>query len=218
MTKDMTPEERLLKLIRGGHRSEKPPASGSSTPSAPAHEPSPEPVLRSKAQEVFIPKKKSINPVKIAAIFLIIFLIIGTGYFIYQISSKKDESYIIDIERLISAELEPERATGAKDKVPLIVEEEEEEPVEFRELFGAPVVKEIEPVAEEGPSISELAADLILVGVITGTDPQAIITNKRTRQTFYVSEGEDILEFKVQKVDQAIVILEYKEKTIKLSL
>jgi len=218
--KDLPPEERLLRLIKGTHKkgepSEKKPQK--SNVETQKETPQEKPELKKAPAPVSIGvKEKGLDPFKIAIFLLIGIFAIGILYFSYEIFGQKQQPPIIDIEKLISPETKPAEGKPVEEKKP-ITEEEEEMPPEIRELFGAPVTRETPPLIEEGPSLSELAKDLVLVGVITGDNPQAIIQDKRTRQSFYVYEGESVLEFKVKRIEKATVILEYKGETLKLSL
>ncbi len=221
MIDDLSPEEKLLRLIKGKHKKDEP-SEKKPEPEAPAESFSAEPAIETRPiVSSILTKGKGIDSFKIAVFLLTGFFIAGTFYFIYDFSIRKQEPAIIDIEELIPAEAEPaEEAQRAgqealAEKEPAI---EEEAPPELRELFGAPVTRETAPIAEEGPPITELAKDLALVGVISGDNPQAIIQNKKTRQSFYVYAGESVLEFKIKQIDKATVILEHKGETLKLSL
>lgn len=225
MTKDLGPEERLLRLIKGQHKTQAPqqvPAPAAQT--APQQKTGAEKGIPALEKKPFINNilsfSKKIDPFKAAAIVLAMFFIGGVFYFISEISRKEQPP--IDVERLISLsekEKTQQAPAVAQETRPRgNVETEEEILPPARELFGAPVTRETTQVMEQGPSMAELAKDLNLVGVITGDNPQAIIENKKTRQTYYLSEGENILEFKIKKIDKAIVILEHNGETIKLSL
>lgn len=234
MVKDLPPEERLLRLIRGTHKrdnlaDEKPkkpetsnqrpkgvPSENEGKPDAETQKEKPE--LKKATAPISIGvKEERLDPFKVTIILLIGLFAIGILYFSYELFGQKRQPPIIDIEKLISPETKPAEEKPVEEKKP-ITKEEEEMPPEIRELFGAPVTRETPPLIEEGPSISELARDLVLVGAITGDNPQAIIQDKRTRQTFYVYEGESVLEFKIKKIEKAVVILEHNGETIKLSL
>jgi len=232
--KDLPPEEKLLRLIKGVHKKdnlsdEKPkkPETNNQRPKGVPSENEGKPDTETQKEkpehkETTAPisigvKEKGLDPFKIAIFLLIGVFAIGILYFSYEIFGQKQQPPVIDVEELISPETKPAEEKAVEERKP-ITKEEEEMPPEIRELFGAPVTRETPPLIEEGPSLSELAKDLVLVGVITGDNPQAIIQDKRTRQTFYVYEGENVLEFKIKKIEKAVVILEHNGETLKLSL
>lgn len=232
MVKDLSPEERLLRLIKGAHKKDES-AAGKIEPAS-QEIPAPSDTIvrvqkQTPARERLI-LKKPIDPFKAAIFLLIGFFVLGIFYLSYELFGGRQQPSIIDIDKLIPQESEsqeseqpsqqpqeqiPEQQMPAEEPIPA---ETEEFPPEVRELFGAPVIREEPSVTEGGPSLPELAKDIVLVGVITGDNPQAIIQDRRTRQTFYVSEGESVLGFKIKKVEKATVILERNGETIKLSL
>ncbi len=220
MVKDLPPEERLLRLIKGTHKKDEPSEKKPQKSNVETQKETPQekPELKKAPAPISIGvKEKRLDPFKITIILLIGLFAIGILYFSYEFFGQRRQPPIIDIEKLISSETKPAEEKPMEEKKP-ITKEEEEMPPEIRELFGAPVTRETPPLIKEGPSISELARDLVLVGVITGDNPQAIIQDKRTRQSFYVYEGESVLEFKIKRIEKATVILEYNGETLKLSL
>ncbi|MFH0732266.1 MAG: type II secretion system protein N [Candidatus Omnitrophota bacterium] len=181
-----------------------------------------------------ISSSNKLDAFKIAAIIMILFFVAGVVYFSYEFFGKKPDESIIDIERLIPSQdqvkpnQQPPQGLGAEKELsgngsfyeePLFDANEPEMFPTTRQLFGAPATRDTEPVTTIiGPQISDMVINLTLIGVITGDNPQAIIEDKKTRQTYYVYEGENVLEFKVKKVEKAVVILEYNGETTKLSL
>ena len=215
MTKDLTPEERLLSLIKGAPKEDKPFDGAEQLPKPEAQDLAAKEIPPVSNRLV---GRKEQDPFKLAVFFLTALLVIGTVYFIKELSRKEEP--VINIERLIQPQEKKQPGQEPATEAPSELKEEtqQEAPPQTRQLFGAPVTRETAPVAEQGPSIAELVKDLSLLGVVTGSNTQAIIQDKKTHQTFYVSEGEDILEFKVKKIEKAVVILERNGETIKLSL
>lgn len=85
--------------------------------------------------------------------------------------------------------------------------------IKNRRIFAAPMqTQELErPMHEEKPvvtiNIAELAKDLSLLGIIFGDNPQAIIEDKKSQRTYYVSKGQFIGEFQIEDVQEKKVIL-----------
>ncbi len=65
---------------------------------------------------------------------------------------------------------------------------------------------------------SELLKDLSLLGVITGDDPQAVVEDKLSQKTYYLKEGQFVREFKLKKIGEAKIILEYGGDEFELHL
>ena len=64
----------------------------------------------------------------------------------------------------------------------------------------------------------ELMKNFNLVGVIAGENAQAIIEDKLTLKTYYVNKGQSIGEFKVEDVLEGKIILSYHGQTYELNL
>jgi hypothetical protein len=86
-----------------------------------------------------------------------------------------------------------------------------------RELFM--VMERPEPEARptskqpKGPGVQELAKDLLLLGIIEDEPMQALIESKRTRETYYVQPGDQILDLIVEAIQAGQVTLRYNEET-----
>jgi len=65
---------------------------------------------------------------------------------------------------------------------------------------------------------SELLKDINLMGIISGDTPQAIIEDKKAQKTFYVSEGEFIGQFQVEDIQDGKVTLTYQGQRFDLYL
>lgn len=64
--------------------------------------------------------------------------------------------------------------------------------------------------------VTELTKDLNVVGILAGEKQQAIIEDKRSQKTFYVSKGEYVGEFMVEEILDNKVILNYNGKRSEL--
>ena len=56
------------------------------------------------------------------------------------------------------------------------------------------------------------------MGIVPGDEPQAIIEDKKSGQTFFLKEGEKILNMEIEKISTGKVLLNYDGETITLSL
>lgn len=57
-----------------------------------------------------------------------------------------------------------------------------------------------------------------LMGVISGENPQAIVEDKKTKQTLYLQKGQSLGEFKVKDVQDGKITLESGAETAELSI
>jgi len=215
MAREISPEEKLLRLIRQAPKKDEPAKEKQdqrqiSQPNMQA--PSVGAVIKEKSKKKTNTnisfQKNSLDPFKITVMALSIFFILGIIYFSYELFGKKQEPVITDIEKLLPKQEQAEQITeNKKAEAPLKEEQQqagEEEQVAPKNLFGTSVTRETDTqTATEGPSVAEMAKSLNLVGVITGSNPQAIIEDKSSNQTYYVTENEAVLQFKVQKIEKA---------------
>lgn len=65
---------------------------------------------------------------------------------------------------------------------------------------------------------TDLFNDISLVGIITGQTPQAIIEDKKNQKTLYVTEGQFINEYQVKQILEGKIILNYENKNFELHL
>ena len=61
-------------------------------------------------------------------------------------------------------------------------------------------------------TIDDITKDMILVGVVSGDNKEAIIKNRRTRQTYFVSVGSRVGEIKVENISDDQIEVSYKQE------
>ncbi len=84
-----------------------------------------------------------------------------------------------------------------------------------RQIFVSPAEQKTEKLMISGVNI-DLIKDMSLVGIIAGENPQAIIEDKKTQKTFYLSRGQFMGEFQVKEIKEGKVILDYKGQSYEL--
>ncbi|MFH0827571.1 MAG: hypothetical protein V1919_00215 [Candidatus Omnitrophota bacterium] len=60
--------------------------------------------------------------------------------------------------------------------------------------------------------------DINLIGIVQKDNPQAIIEDKKTQKTYYVTKGQFAGEFQVEDIEAEKVILNYKGQRLELYL
>lgn len=85
-----------------------------------------------------------------------------------------------------------------------------------RQLFKS--VEAPKPAAPAGPGIEQLAQHLAFTGVVQLDQLEAIINDRRTRQTFFVRAGSSIGELKVVEVTESRVVLSHGSERKELYL
>lgn len=79
-------------------------------------------------------------------------------------------------------------------------------------LFGAPA----EPEAyDEASTVSD---EIGLVGILTGNSPQAIIEDRKSQKTYYISRGQTVNGITVEEIGDGIVRLDNRGTKTTLSL
>ena len=79
------------------------------------------------------------------------------------------------------------------------------------------IVKAVKPAPPPKPTLTELAADLMLVGVLNNGE-QAAIQSKKSKETLYLSVGQQIAGITISAIEGNTVKLSYDGQTMDLSL
>lgn len=90
------------------------------------------------------------------------------------------------------------------------------EGIRNRQIFSSTTLKEDQRPAS-GVNV-DLIKDINLVGIISGENPQAIIEDKKTQKTYYLNKGQFIGELQVEDIKEGKIILNYKEQRFELHL
>lgn len=88
------------------------------------------------------------------------------------------------------------------------------ESVKGRQIFiGGVATQGASPV-----SVGNIDAlkDISLVGIISGENPQAVIEDKKTQKTYYVSKGQFIGEMQVEDIQSGKIIVNYSGQKYEL--
>lgn len=100
---------------------------------------------------------------------------------------------------------------------------EEPKPYDFylkgikeREIFGS---SQIAVVTKPASTINtDLVKDISLVGIVSGEPPQAIIEDKKTQKTYYLTKGQFMGEMQVEDIQEGKIILNYRGERFELYL
>ncbi len=201
--KDISPEEKLLRLIKAGKTS------------SPTHLPLPLDIPRDKKIATNIsllkPGIKNMDIRKLLILLLAISFLYLVASFVYPWAGlKKIKLPDVPEERVRIEEPETEL-------------KEEPKPYEFylqglsqRQIFSS-------PSAAEGINASPLAsADLVkdinLVGIISGVNPQAVVEDKKTQKTYYLNKGQFIGELQIEDIQEGKIIVNYNGQKYELYL
>ncbi len=204
MKENISPEEKLLRLIRGDKKpspadaAPKDSAVAVKTADALGLKPSP---LRLRVNYALINKY-------IPVIFMVSLLYLAAA-FIYPFVGLKNIR-VPDVSEEKSVE-------------PRTAHEQTSRPYEAyleasqgRQLFGSGPAQEIGAPTIKGEA--ESIKDISLVGIISGENPQAIISDNKTQQTYYLSKGQFVGEFQVEEIQEGKIILNSKGQRYELNI
>ncbi|MFH1355013.1 MAG: type II secretion system protein N [Candidatus Omnitrophota bacterium] len=196
MKDNISPEERLLRLIRGTKKE-------TSDKKVTA--------VRSVKPAYFTGFLSFAYFTKTIKVFFVVSLIYLIFTFLYPLFILKDAQLpkITLQEVALDEQIEP-----VKDRKPV---EFYLQDIKGRQIFDTPLVQK--DTAKEEVSVSlDFIKELKLLGIISGDDPQAIIQDKKTEQTYYLSRGQSVGEIKVEEIQDGRVVLNYKGKKFELYL
>lgn len=87
-----------------------------------------------------------------------------------------------------------------------------------RDIFNAPLTTDKTDTGSVGSNLKDATKNLILVGVILGKQPQAIIEDKVTKMTHFLNKGDSIDKVLVKDILESKVILSSAGEDIELGL
>lgn len=209
MRKDISPEEKLLRLIRGEKKKGELtlPTALSSGAVAKLQE---SVKIKNSGHHLILRRYLSFfNLHKIIPIFFVISCIYLVYSFIYPRFSLKQ----VELPKLATTEIAELKTEPVQPAKPL---ESYLKDIKSRQIFSGVAGKEIE--GSIGSINADLIKDINLVGIISGENAQAVIEDKKAQKTYYVSEGQFIGEFQVEDIQEAKIILSYKGQRFELYL
>lgn len=191
------PEERLLNLIRGKHKKEKPKKEKSQEGA---------PVLSGIIKNIFIDNRimsvsilKPLNQILWAVfILVVIWLIIS---FTQGANEKKLEA----VKKTAAADTADKAAQDTAPAQEVKDFSQYSRDIQGKSLFTAPFA-----VAGPARPVIDLSKQYTLAGIIDGPDPQAIIEDLASHKYYYLKKGELVNGALVEEVGQGKVKLSYE--------
>jgi hypothetical protein len=209
MPNNASPEERLLKLIKGeDQKVERPAPLGQEIP-----EPKESLTVKPAAKRIVVPAiRLGVGPAQVKGIlagFAGLAILFLAASFIYpSIGLKK-----IKLPRASLKELSKSVSESKTEARPY---EYYLKAVGNRQIFANAQAAQ----GEQPPAAADanVVKNINLVGIITGVNPQAVIEDRKTRQTFYLNKGQTINEFKIEDIQDGKVILNRNGQRFELYL
>ncbi|MBI2870104.1 MAG: hypothetical protein HYY14_00160 [Candidatus Omnitrophica bacterium] len=205
MPSNPTPEERLLRLIRGEEGKEKSagmrPAGEGKALDVKKTSDLKFDILSHKAGALRSRRAGWLNQALIAV------FVAATGWAFYEIAIKEAAPFKLS-ERV--------KALQGETPVPVLPSPQGSRAgelvraLEGRALFKPAVPDEdIPEKPEKSVFLKDLAAPLALMGVEEGPPPLAMIQDRKSQQTYFLHEGDLLGEIRISRVRPGVVTLEY---------
>ncbi|MDB4349337.1 hypothetical protein OAA99_00105 [Omnitrophica bacterium] len=219
MTKEFSPEEKLLNLIKRKKKDD--------TPSQPEADDAPQatqkPAIPPKRPALSREKESGVSPalfafdniaklehIRIVNVVLFTMLIVVILYFLVDI-------FLIPPKQI--AVLKDEEA-----RTPKTIKEIELEPFSYyskafsrKDVFKPLMKDQMKKAAPEIPP-EEIIGSLALLGIVTGEIPQAIIEDKKQKRRFFLKEGQSSGGVFLKKIEDGTVTVVYKGEEFNISL
>lgn len=200
MEKGISPEERLLRLIKKGTKPQG------------LTEKKDEGISAEKQKARLVTKEQKRESIKVISRFLLLFLLLLGGYFLFELITSRPADILVEIP-------------GALEEVPEAEPVTLLQPFEFytkeigrRELFTSLIPKE-EGKPEPVVTLKDLTANLSLIGIIESDSRlQAIVEDRKQQKTYFLYKGDSIGEIKIKDILEGKVILGYGEEELELVL
>lgn len=226
MAEEFSPEEKLLKLIRGEKRHKDKPAAEKAEP-LPSPTETPSTGIQGIRSEGGTARAAADEwrYFKFVNLALIIIIIITVGFFIFEIVSPKFKGAIEEpvqepkaVDNLTRPQA-PELPT-ADHEIQTPPFSTYAEVIGRRDLFK-PQQPEVPP---ERSSEKTLEAaynklnDLSLIGIIAGEKPQAVIEDRKNQKTYFLYKGQTVNQMRVEDILGDRVIFVFEGERFELSL
>ncbi len=187
MKQDILPEEKLLRLIRGG--------KGNALP---------------RKDFTFLGWRQHLTFSFVRNGVIVLFflsLVYLAACFIYPLTGLK---------KIQLPKQEPEKINVSSDS-PLKDETKPLEfytqALKQNQVFGSTLGTQTgQPVAAAGEALK----DISLVGIISGEPPQAVIEDKKAQRTYYVTKGQNVNDYQLEDIQEGKIILNYNGQKYEL--
>jgi hypothetical protein len=238
MRNDLSPEERLLRIIK--ERQKRPPAKEEPAPMTDIEikEEKESPLKERIMPKEEKPKKQTIKrkfAFNVTYLYMIGAIVISALVFmaIINIFSNNESKELSDLKTMVTSvskdiQMEPVKE-GAKtaeqtkpqqklETKPAASFDEYEKLLKEKNIFTPSQPEREKGSLPASKQLRELTKDLRLVGILPGDEPQVIIEDKKSGQTLFLKEGELIDAIEVRKISTGKVVLGYGDETITLSM
>lgn len=220
MPEEFSPEEKLLRLIRGDKKRQPKPVVN--TTETPVNTAQAQPVAPSAVK---YERRGERGRLKIVNLALIALLVSAILYLVYDLVRSNLNPPISGLQH---------KTKIKKDEIPSVARKAQDsasqaqvtpfssyqEVVGKRELFKplrteTPAAKTLKPSTSSG---YEKLKDLSLIGIVAGEKPQAVIEDKKIQKTYFLNKGQTIDQLTVEDILEDRVILDFEGEKLELVL
>jgi hypothetical protein len=211
---NITPEEHLLNLIKNGKGKIKEISSEEEKVKTPVSHDLP----NNEKQTVYAPKKIIKNKVKyiilvnkilLAGLFFAFVYMITNWVFPFKAKNKIGERTDTGIKEGVGEEI-------TEGSHPVQYYEDSMNKRQLFKIFETPKPKPVEQKPKV--TLQQVLSGYTFVGIIFGDSPQAIVEDKKSGQSYYLTEGQMLGEIKIEKVEQGKVTVSYGEETMSINI
>ena len=205
MKEDISSEEKLLRLIRGKNKPEIEQSPANSVPQKNA------PTVNKRKKNLKIDLNSYLsfgNAEKILRIALglsVVYLVISLAF------------PLLGPQKISLPKVQPRKTPWVNESVNQEAEplEHYEKGISGKQIFG---IIGTSGGANSAAINTDLLKDINLVGIIADKNPQAIIEDKKTKKTSYVSKGQMVGDFLIDDIQEGKIILNYRSQKYELYL
>jgi len=151
----------------------------------------------------------------------------GAVFFLWCVSLLASFSYIKSLQGRLFDDADISAGPGNNDE--LSVKEEKtvegkpfsyyDDIIKKRSLFkGIALPQEKKNKKTLSQTASELLANYSLKGILSEDSPQAIIEDKKTKQTFFLNKGDSLGEFLIEEINEGKITLDLEGQKVEMSL
>ncbi len=211
MKDNLSPEEKLLNLIKGHITPVSAPALKQDA-SKDKKAPSPAKLDLKYSTRSFVNRYSTFPYAKRLILALtgvsFIYLAAALAYPLFGLKEIKLPQVLLDNPKSAQSVLELEKKTKPYESYLKDIGQ--------RQIFSTSLAQE-----ETGPALpadADLIKSINLVGIISGDNPQAVIEDKKANKTSYLSIGQFIGGLQIENIKEGCVILNYKGQKYELYL
>lgn len=225
MHKDISPEEKLLSIIKG--KRDIPEGYGAPKPESKEIKPLPTDPWNKMDGYILAALKNSFlknsipDPLALKAFnkYTIIIISLIAGYFILDLILVSPSRNAASLISSVSVSMPLVPIAGKRTPIETKGYSYYSNRISGRNIFGGSPYIQTESQGYGMELSGEMSGgNVALVGIIPGDNPQAIVEDRKNQKTYYLIKGQSIDKITVEDISEDKVVLEYRGKRMTLVL